>query len=88
MTKRIYHQDSFRTDSKVTHFKEGAEERLAEALPQTAIWGGSRKVIPEERQKTGRCLGRKRVGRNKEGCASKDIRYPCYLGVKGPSICQ
>lgn len=88
MTKGTYHQNSFGNDSKVTHFKEGAEERLAEALPQTAIWGGCRKVIREDRQKTGRCLGSRRVGRSKEGCASKDKRYPRYLGVKGPSICQ
>lgn len=78
-------QNSFGNATKVTHFKEGAEERLAEGLSQTAILGRNRKVVSAERQKTG--LGRIRVGGNKEGCASKDVRFPCSLGVKGTSVC-
>lgn len=49
--------------------------------------GRKQKGGTEERQKTGKCLGR-RAGRNKEGCASKDKRYPCCLGPKGLPICS
>lgn len=43
--------------------------------------GKKQKGGREERQKTGRCLGR-RVGRNKEGCASKDKNIPAVLVLR------
>lgn len=49
--------------------------------------GRKQKGGREERQNTGKCLGR-RAGRNKEVCACKDKRYPCCLGPKGLSICS
>lgn len=46
--------------------------------------GRKQKGGTEERQKTDKCLGR-RAGRNKEGCASNNKRYHCWLGPKGAS---